>query len=464
MKTRIFALLCVLVAVPAAGQVAPAGLGGGVTPPIFGLPASAVDGGGGFSGQLLAPVTPTDCSAPGYSFTGDTNTGVGYYAADTFSMCAGGFEIARFIRTGGVSQALFGNLGISGNSLYTGSGAITFNAENSGNVELTIGAAGADVVLAPNSNVTEQRAGTTAQRFDVANTWTSASNNELFSVDWRTTSNVAFVGTRTAATGTGRAMRLVSQQSSAADVYAGIEILGNNSPFASAGLVNAAGTWNQNTTVTGNLMQVGRVTSTVTAGTVVPFAITPTYNQASGNAANTDLLVQRTETAVGSGTQYLIQAGTAASPTKFAVTTAGLVTAGSLTLSGIADLSSITFNGAARQEITSPADGLLNIKDQTHAFGIQLNTGANAAPTVTSCGTGSVTSGSRNVAGEITATGATACTVTFATPAWTNTPFCVATDGTGARALWISGASTTAFTVNGLTAGDKFTYHCIGRI
>jgi len=45
-----------------------------------------------------------------------------------------------------------------------------------------------------------------------------------------------------------------------------------------------------------------------TSGSQGMVKITPTYNQTSGTAANTDLLINRTETAVGSGTQYLIDA------------------------------------------------------------------------------------------------------------------------------------------------------------
>lgn len=45
-----------------------------------------------------------------------------------------------------------------------------------------------------------------------------------------------------------------------------------------------------------------------TAGANSFVAITPLYNQASGTAANTDLLVNRTQTAVGSGAQRLIDA------------------------------------------------------------------------------------------------------------------------------------------------------------
>jgi len=42
-----------------------------------------------------------------------------------------------------------------------------------------------------------------------------------------------------------------------------------------------------------------------TSGTAAILSLEPTYNQASGTAANTDLLINRTETAVGSGAQLL---------------------------------------------------------------------------------------------------------------------------------------------------------------
>lgn len=63
-----------------------------------------------------------------------------------------------------------------------------------------------------------------------------------------------------------------------------------------------------------------------TSGTVNYHALNPTYNQSSGTASNTDLLINRTETAVGSGDQYLIDAkvdGTS----KFSVSNEGEVKA-----------------------------------------------------------------------------------------------------------------------------------------
>jgi hypothetical protein len=119
---------------------------------------------------------------------------------------------------------------------------------------------------------------------------------------------------------------------------------------------------------------------------------------------------------------------------------------------------------SSRNLMRSTANGLWSTLDNVGSFGIQLNTGT-AAPTVTSCGTGSVSANSRNTFGEITATGATACTVTFGSPAWTNAPFCVVTgDNALVTTPYVSARSTTAFTVSGLTAGDKFSYHCGGGV
>lgn len=65
-------------------------------------------------------------------------------------------------------------------------------------------------------------------------------------------------------------------------------------------------------------------TYTNTSGTSAAFYIYPTYNQTSGTAANTDLVINRTETAVGSGEQLLadFQVG---GTSKFKVRNGGLV-------------------------------------------------------------------------------------------------------------------------------------------
>jgi hypothetical protein len=83
-------------------------------------------------------------------------------------------------------------------------------------------------------------------------------------------------------------------------------------------------------TSNGALVGVGGNARTNTAGTQQWFRIAPTYNQASGTAANTDLLIDRTSTSVGSGAQYFIEAKDD-TVTKFAVDSAGAVSAANLT-------------------------------------------------------------------------------------------------------------------------------------
>ncbi len=85
-----------------------------------------------------------------------------------------------------------------------------------------------------------------------------------------------------------------------------------------------------------------------------------------------------------------------------------------------------------------------------------------AAPGVSTCGTGSVTTGSTDVAGQIVATGATACTVTFAV-AYGTAAFCTITDDTTVGKGIITAQSASAFTVSSLTSGDTFQYVCGGK-
>lgn len=85
---------------------------------------------------------------------------------------------------------------------------------------------------------------------------------------------------------------------------------------------------------------------------------------------------------------------------------------------------------------------------------------AGTAPTLTSCGTGTVLTGSKDGAGGFTVTGATACTVTFSA-AWSVAPICVAEDITANRGN-ISAISTTAMTVSNLTDGDVVRWLCVG--
>jgi hypothetical protein len=79
-------------------------------------------------------------------------------------------------------------------------------------------------------------------------------------------------------------------------------------------------------------------TSTATSGTFNSAQILSTYNQAAATTANTDLLIKRTETAVGSGQQNLIDAkvGTIS---KFRVDTTGKIYGDGSGLTGVSTTS-----------------------------------------------------------------------------------------------------------------------------
>lgn len=87
---------------------------------------------------------------------------------------------------------------------------------------------------------------------------------------------------------------------------------------------------------------------------------------------------------------------------------------------------------------------------------------ANNAPALSTCGTGSLTAGSTDTAGDVTATGATACTLTFGT-AFAASPSCVATDYTTAAGLKVLPSTGVSITVSGLTSGDRFSYICVAK-
>lgn len=157
--------------------------------------------------------------------------------------------------------------------------------------------------------------------------------------------------------------------------------------------------------------------------------------------------------------------GTFATATTAVLNVTGL---NSSMLNGVVDTGSIqqgdttAIYWATRSLIRSPANALFHIKNNAETtVAVEMNVGT-AAPTATTCGTGAVTAHSTNSSGQITATGATTCTVTFGAPNWSFAPFCSVTDVTTAAALRISSSSVSAIIVTGLTSGDVFNWVCLG--
>ena len=120
----------------------------------------------------------------------------------------------------------------------------------------------------------------------------------------------------------------------------------------------------------------------------------------------------------------------------------------------------IEFGAGADLALGRGAAGLLNITDADATPDLNLN--VSGAPTPSSCGDGAVATGSSNTAGRVTSTDATACTLTFSASFGGNSADCVISNLIANRGF-VSAASSTAFTVSSLTAGDDFMYWCAGR-
>lgn len=283
----VIAVALVAIAAPAAAQnLQGAPVWPGVTLPTFVIPASAVNGGGVFNGQLLAPVTPADCSLPQYSFQGDIDTGVGYRAANQFSLCVAATEFMRVD---------------AGNTAVTLGVGVPLALVPSG------GSLGAPTVFQYPEATDHwfQRRTTTAQRASWANTYASTISYEAFSIDAQTVANNWLVGTRTVATGTTRPVQFVAQAGAGANDYSQVVLSLTAVPFFRVDRMTAALGSVGGTSATGNWFQFGgSLFSSTTSGTVNFLNVLPIYNQASGTASNCDLCVMRTETAVGSGAQY----------------------------------------------------------------------------------------------------------------------------------------------------------------
>ena len=98
-------------------------------------------------------------------------------------------------------------------------------------------------------------------------------------------------------------------------VYVGTSLLGGNgSQSFTVGINTAANTINldagsaYSSSAAKNAINLKTFSYTNTSGASAGVSVLPVYNQASGTASNTDFLINRTQTAVGSGTQLLLDA------------------------------------------------------------------------------------------------------------------------------------------------------------
>lgn len=198
---------------------------------------------------------------------------------------------------------------------------------------------------------------------ELYNTADRTTNYERLVSRWG--SNVALIGTETGPTNTTRALRLFSQTTNGAAAYAQA-IFQVTQPFVRFGVFSSlSGTSSSSTNAAGVSFSFDAPTNTVTSGQVYGVAILPVYNQASGTAANTDLLISRTETAIGSGTQRLIDAQVGG-VSRFSVGNAGNITSNSDIYLG----TGANLGWTSRSFMTSPTDGNIRL---TNAAGTDFS-------------------------------------------------------------------------------------------
>jgi hypothetical protein len=84
------------------------------------------------------------------------------------------------------------------------------------------------------------------------------------------------------------------------------------------------------------------------------------------------------------------------------------------------------------------------------------------APVVSACGTGALSTGSTDTAGEVTMTGATGCTLTFST-AFATAPSCVVTEETINTAARTVTVSTASIVIAAAGSGSKVSWMCMAK-
>jgi len=117
-----------------------------------------------------------------------------------------------------------------------------------------------------------------------------------------------------------------------------------------------------------------------TSGTIGTFSILPTYNQASGTAVNTDLLINRVETAIGSGAQLLIDAQVGG-VSKFTVDSVGKIVSSNRITSGDSFFAAAArgFSITGRLTLRAESDGVATIADSTFTSFERLQLGGSTS-------------------------------------------------------------------------------------
>lgn len=195
------------------------------------------------------------------------------------------------------------------------------------------------------------------------NTADQVTNYERFSLAW--VANVATFNTAAGGSGTVRSVSLT-------DATATLSLFG----AGSTGYMR----FSRNISTGGVVLAALGGTTTNSSGTYSALALTPTYNQASGTAANTDLLINRTETAVGSGAQYLFQAQVGGSDRFVFSNTGNYGSIGSIQL-GVASAGSATLTLAQNRSQSAWGASGAQFRASTQTFTDTSTAGSGTAAT-----------------------------------------------------------------------------------
>lgn len=195
-------------------------------------------------------------AAPGLVFTAGSTTGWFSSSAAAWDWAISGVSFIR----------------INGDIVLRSTSALTWGSSGIDSVDL--------VIVREALGHSFQRNSTNAQRASWANTYASTISYESGSADWQTVANVFMFGTRTAATGTGRPLRLVAQASSAGTIGY-LELAPSTGAITATGaVVSLAGVAAEGLVGVPVVAKVGRITaqsSNATIATLTTPAVDGSY-------------------------------------------------------------------------------------------------------------------------------------------------------------------------------------------